>query len=183
MKRSVALLAVFALLIFAYIPLYASEPLPNGYGGIELGMTIDEVKEILKKNPQFGYRGERDVSLLPGENRVLIETDSSLASPYSFLTQCWFQFYDGKLYIITINLNQTKMDHYSVFSTLCSKYGNPGALNPSKSEWKNDSVLMVLERPLTLKYTDRKVFDQLQQQALARESAAELTREQFLEGL
>lgn len=171
------------LLACALLPVLASEPLPVGYGGIQLGMTIEQVKEILQKNPQFGYRGERDVSLLPGENRVLIETDTSVSAPYSFLTQCWFQFYDGKLYIITINMNQSKMDHYSVFSTLCSKYGNPGSLNPSKSEWKNDSVIMALERPLTLKYTDRKVFDQLQQQALVRESAAEMSRSQFLEGL
>ena len=39
-------------------------------------MTVDEVKAALKKNPQFGYRGDRDFSLLPGTNRVLIETES-----------------------------------------------------------------------------------------------------------
>ena len=95
MKR---LTLTLLLVAFALLPVFAADPLPSGYGGIQLGMTIEQVKEILQKNPQFGYRGERDVSLLPGENRVLIETDSSVSAPYSFLTQCWFQFYDGKLY-------------------------------------------------------------------------------------
>ena len=59
--------------------------LPGGYSKISLGMSVDEVKDALKSDSQFGYRGERDVSLLPGENRTLIETDTSRTAPYSYL--------------------------------------------------------------------------------------------------
>lgn len=162
---------------------FSQEALPGGYSKISLGMTVDEVKEALKKDGQFGYRGERDVSLLPGENRTLIETDTSKTAPYSFLDRCWFQFYEDRLYIITINIKSEKMDHYSVFKTLTDKYGNPDSLNPSKSEWSNDSVIMTLERPLTIKYTDKKVFDELQNQSLVNKSATEQTRDSFLGGL
>jgi len=80
-------------------------------------------------------------------------------------------------------MNQKKMDHYSVFSTLCKKYGNPGALDPEKSVWQNDSVIMSLERPLTLKYTDKVVFDKLQKESLVEKSGEEFSRDRFLEGL
>lgn len=157
--------------------------LPAGYGGITLGMSVEEVKAALKKNPQFGYRGDRDVSLLPGGDRTLIETDTTRSNPNSFLTQCWFQFYKEKLYIITINVKTTKMDHYSIFTTLCSKYGNPQSMNPQKSEWKDGNVIMSLEKPLTLKYTDQQVFESLLDEAAALDSAEEISRQNFLEGL
>lgn len=170
------------LLILATTPLFA-ESLPKGYRNIKLGMTVDQVKEALQKDPQFGYRGDRDVSLLPGENRMLIETDTSRTSPWSFLDKCFFQFYEDKLYIITVNVKKTRMDHYSIFSTLCDKYGNPSSLNPEKSVWQDSSVIMSLERPLTLKYTDKAVSEKLKEQNRVLESAEEMSRESFLEGL
>ncbi|MBP5752869.1 MAG: hypothetical protein J6W60_08440, partial [Treponema sp.] len=126
---------------------------------------------------------DRDVSLLPGENRSIIETDTSRTAPYSFLDRCWFQFYEDKLYIITINIKTEKMDHYSVFSTLCNKYGLPSSLNPSKSEWVNDSVMISLERPLSIKYTDKKVFDSLMEQSRVDNAVIENNQQHFLEGL
>ena len=86
-------------------------------------------------------------------------------------------------YSILTNMNQEKMDHYSVFSTLTKKYGNPNALNPKKSTWENSKVIMALERPLALKYTDKIVADQIKNQALVDKTAMEKIREQFLEGL
>lgn len=161
----------------------SSQNLPNGFRKIQLGMTLDEVKSALQKDAQFGYRGDRDVSLLPSDNQTLIETDTSRTAPYSFLDRCWFQFYEGRLYTITLNLKQEKLDHYSIFSTLCQKYGNPNSLDPEKSEWKNDSVIMTLERPLTLKYVDKNVFNELLEKSLVNKSAQEITREMFLDEL
>ena len=178
MKKFIAALVVFfSISIFAY-----STELPNGYKNIQLGMTFEQVKEILDNDITFGDRGDRDISLLPGENRILIQTNPNRHG-FSFLDECYFQLYDGKLYIITINMNQEKMDHYSVFSTLTKKYGNPNALNPKKSTWENSKVIMALERPLALKYTDKIVADQIKNQALVDKTAMEKIREQFLEGL
>ena len=93
------LIPVF-FLIFSSLT-FAEKKVANGYGGVELGMSLDQVKKALKANTDFGYHGERDVSLLPGENRILIETDASTYAGFSFLERCWFQFYNDKLYIIT----------------------------------------------------------------------------------
>ena len=54
---------------------------PNAYRTLSLGMDIDSVKNELLADPLYGYRGERDVSLLPGENRSLIETAGPVVYP------------------------------------------------------------------------------------------------------
>ncbi len=156
---------------------------PSSFAGVSLGMTLEEVKSALQKDQRFGYRGDRDVSLMPGKEKVLIETDAARYSPSPYLDRCWFQFHDGKLYVMTINLNQDKLDHYSVFSSLCEKYGEPTTLTPQKSEWVSDSVIVDLERPLAIKYTDRAVMTSLIDAASVQDTAAEMNRAQFLEGL
>ena len=93
------------------LSLFAAD-LPDGYGDVHLGMSLKEAKEQLLKNSDFGYSGDRDVSLLPGDAKILIETNATGGRGSSFLTQCWFQFYNEQLYIITININTAKVDYY-----------------------------------------------------------------------
>lgn len=179
MKKPVVLF----LAIFCTISAFCQEELPFGYKNIRLGMSLDEVKECLLKDYQFGYRGDRDVSLMPDHQKILIETDTFRTAPSSFLDKCWFQFYEDKLYIITINVKQSKMDHYSIFSTLTKKYGNPTSFNPEKSEWQDDKVIFCLERPLTLKYTDKKVYEKIMNEVNVANTAQEMSAQSFLEGL
>ena len=84
--------------------------LPNGYANIQLGMSVEETKEQLLKNSDFGYHGDRDVSLVPEKNQVLIETDADKGLGSNFLTTSYFQFHNDQLYVITINLNKEKID-------------------------------------------------------------------------
>lgn len=182
MKISKKKLFFFILGIFISNFIFSQE-LPDGYDNILLGMSLEQTKTELMKNSDFGYHGESDVSLLPTQNRTLIETDNSKNSRNAFLERCWFQFYDDSLYIITININQKKMDYYSIFTTLCEKYGDPTSFSPKQSTWKNEEVTMTLEKPLTLKYIDNKTFESLQQYSNVQLSGEEITRELFLDQL
>ncbi len=182
MKRFAKTMLTLAFASVFTVSAYAKD-IPNGYGDLKLGMSLDSAKEALKKDRDFGYNGERDVSLLPGKNRVLIETDTSKTASPTFLKRCWFQFSEDQLYIIIMNVNKEKMDYYSMFTTLCEKYGEPDSLNPEKAVWKNDDYTMSLEKPLTLKYVDNKVFEKLQSEATVKPGPAEKTREEFLESL
>lgn len=186
---------LFSVLVWCLaVPFFAADPvaaragtvaLPDGIGGIALGMSLDEVKAALKKNYEFGYRGDRDVSFSPrsGREQMLIETDGRLAS-FSYFERCWFQFDEkNKLYIITVNLNQEKIDHYSIFKTLCEKYGKPDQLSPRKSQWSDENVLMSVERPLSLKYIDAKTFNERQEAANVQKTIGEQNRDAFLGGL
>ena len=156
-KKSIILIltAVFSFCVFA------ETPLPQEFRGIKLGMTVDQVKELLLKDNAFGYKGDRDVSLLPDQQRILIETDTSDIAPFSFLSRCYFQFYEDKLYSMILYIKPDMLDYYSVFSALCEKYGNPDELNPTIAEWKNQNVILSLEKPLTLKYVDNVAFEKM----------------------
>ncbi len=168
------------LLTFLAFSAFAAD-LPDGYGDVHLGMSLKEAKEQLLKNPDFGYSGDRDVSLIPGDAKILIETNATGGRGSSFLTQCWFQFYNEQLYIITININPNKVDYYSMFTTLCKKYGEPVELDPQKAVWKNSSVTMQLEKPLAVKYIDNETFDMLKTAATVEESYEEINAQRFLE--
>ncbi|MBO4438615.1 MAG: hypothetical protein J5798_04625 [Spirochaetaceae bacterium] len=155
-----------------------AEPLPVAYRDISLGMPVDDVKKMLKADSIYGYRGERDVSLLPTQNRVLIESEG-----LSFLNRSWFQFYKDKLYTMTFKLDADRVDFYSVFKSLQDKYGEPTSLDPEKIVWKDDRVTLSLERPLVIKFIDTQVFAEIQNTSKVNKSTEELTRKGFLESL
>lgn len=171
-KKHICFLLTLAMCI---VPLI-SQTLPRGYRSITLGMTLDEVKKALTSDSVFAYRGERDVSLLPDQEKVIIETEGS-----SFLSRCWFQFYNQRLYTITITMNEDMMDYYSVFKTLFDKYGQPKSLSPEIVVWENTAIRMSLERPLSVKYIDMDVYSKLLQSSQVDQSAGEFTRQKFLE--
>jgi len=157
-------------------PAAAAVPsVPESYRSISLGMDMDAVKESLLADSLFGYRGERDVSLLPTMNRSLIETVGS-----SFIKRSWFQFYEEKLYIMTFNLDPEKVDYYSIYSALVEKYGEPVSLDPRKAVWSDDRVTMSLERPLTVKYVEAEVFKSLLDESGADRAVADIQRESFI---
>ncbi|MDR3312293.1 MAG: hypothetical protein LBS64_04080 [Spirochaetaceae bacterium] len=153
--------------------------LPRGYGGITLGMSFQDVQNALGDEPAFGYSAA-DVSFLREPNRNLIQ---AAGEGRSIFIRSWFHFTEGALYIITLELNPARTDHYSVFSALCKKYGNPSSLSPEKAVWQNDTVVLSLERPLTLKYVDRAAFQKLLANSAAASSAQEQSHLRFLEGL
>ena len=152
--------------------------LPKGFRSIELGMSIDEVEGLLTKDSLFSYRGPSDVSLLPSPNMSLIEVEG-----LSFVKRAFFQFYDGKLWVMVFFLNSDKIDHYSIYSSLTAKYGEPILIDPKEARWEDASIRLALERPLTLRYMDMAVFNKLNEGNQAREGARELDLKDFLGGL
>ena len=175
---------IFILIAFTSVMAFSfAESLPRGYKNITLGMSLEETKDSLLKEPDFGYHGDRDVSLIPNSSKTLIETDAERGIGSNFLTRCWFQFTFDELYIITINVNPERMDYYSIFTKLVEKYGEPTSFNPQSATWKNDEVTMSLEKPLTLKYIDNKLFEQTQNYSNIEASPAEITQEMFLNEL
>ena len=75
------------------------------------------------------------------------------------------------------------MDYYSIFTKLTEKYGEPDSFDPQSATWKDDEVTMSLEKPLTLKYIDNKLFEETQNYSNIQPSPTEITREMFLDEL
>lgn len=152
--------------------------LPSDFRGIKLGMGIEEVQALLQKDSLFRYRGPEDVSLLPARNQSLVE-----ASGTSFVQRAFFQFQEGKLWVIILMLNPDKIDHFSVYSSLAAKYGEPSIMGPREARWEDKSVRISLERPLTLRYMDLGTLQGFQEGSQAQAGIDEIERQDFLNGL
>jgi hypothetical protein len=140
-----------------------------------LGMDLDALKSSLHKDGLFNFREDRDVSFLPNRDQSLIETTG-----FSFIRRVFFQLRDGKLFIMAFNLDTSLVDHYSVYTSFVKKYGEPGSLNPKEAIWESDAVRVAIERPLTVKYIDKQVFNEVIAESETAESAELLRRQEFL---
>jgi len=150
--------------------------LARGFGGIDLGTPIEQVKEDLLENQYFLYRGEPDVSLIPPERTPFIDSAGA-----GFIRRGIFQFNDDQLYIIILNLNDSIMDFYTMYTTMTERYGEPLRLDPSHVVWEDEFTRISLERPLTIKYLDIESFETLRQAGEIEQSLRTLSRESFLE--
>ena len=141
-------------------------------------MSLESAKTALGVDPNFDYRGDPDVSLLPSSGLPVIETAGA-----AFIDRAILQFTDDQLYILTLMLNRDRLDYYGVFTEFSDRYGDPDRLDPGQSVWLSDEVMLQLERPLTVKYVERVLFDAVVDSGIQDESLESMTREQFLEEL
>jgi hypothetical protein len=158
------------------IPLGAQAAGPRGFRGLELGMSLEQVKTRLAADALFGYRGDPDVSLLPSPQQTLIE-----CSGVSWVRHAFFQFYEGGLLSIILVLDERRLDYYTLFQTLSRKYGSPARLDPAEAVWEFPGVRLSLERPLSVKYLDSGRFEELRKQGQAGEALSEVSKRAFLE--
>jgi hypothetical protein len=150
--------------------------LPRQFREIVLGMSLDELKAALEEDRLFNFRGDRDVSFLPAREESLVETSGS-----SFIRRAFFQLRDGALFIMAYTLNTNMMDHYSVFTDLAGKYGPPTYLDPKEAVWETEELRISIERPLTVKYIDKKVFNDIINESALVESRRVQQRQEFLD--
>lgn len=149
---------------------------PREFRGISLGMSMDEAKAALAADGLFFYRGEPDVSLLPRPNESIIEV-----AGLSYIRRAFFQFYEDKLFVMIFSINESKMDHYAIFTAMSGKYGKPTSLSPSESVWNDGTTRLSVERPLAVKYIDVATFEAIKAAGAAERSMEEVLRADFLD--
>ena len=149
--------------------------LPRQFRQIALGMSLEDLKQNLITDSYFNFRGDRDVSFLPVRNQSLVETTGS-----SFIRRAFFQLRDGEIFIMSFSLNTQIIDHYSVFTQFVEKYGQPSSLDPRTAIWETEDTRIAIERPLTVKYIDKTVFDDIVNESGLVESGQVRQRQEFL---
>ncbi|MEE8440807.1 MAG: hypothetical protein V3S41_03730 [Spirochaetia bacterium] len=147
----------------------------NGFRELRLGMTIEAAKAALGVDPNFAYRGDPDVSLLPSSGLPIIQTGG-----VAFIDRAILQFTDNQLYVLTLLLNRSRLDYFGLFSEFSSRYGDPDRLDPGQAVWESEQVILSLERPLTVKYVDVLLFAGVVEAGVLEESLENMTRERFL---
>ena len=152
------------------------EPIPRQFRNLALGMTLDELKTALSGDGLFRFRGDRDVSFIPIREQTLVETTG-----FSYIRRAYFQLTGGAVFIMSFSLDTRFMDHYSVFTSFVKKYGEPLALSPGEAVWESDETRVSIERPLTVKYIDKAVFNRLVEESKTGERLELLNRSEFLD--
>lgn len=158
-------------------PRQGTAELPRSYRGIALGMSLADLKSALQKEPLLNFQGDRDVSFLPAsaQSQNLVETTGP-----SFIRRAFFQLREGKLFIMGFALHTGLVDHHSIFTGLVKKYGEPSSLDPKQAVWETGDTRISLERPLTVKYIDMGVFNELTGESTLIEAAETKRRQEFL---
>jgi hypothetical protein len=151
--------------------------LPRSFRKISLGMGLEDLKKTLEQDGLFYFRGDRDVSFLPTREQSLIETTG-----FSFIRRAFFQLREGELFIMAFSLDPALIDHYSVFTDFVKKYGDPLSLDPGQAVWESDDTRIAIERPLTVKYIDKKIFAEIIAESAVKDSGEIFLREDFLNG-
>jgi hypothetical protein len=169
----------FAFLFLIVVSVYAQNESaavpPRSFRGFSLGMNLDALKDALQKDELFSFRGDSDVSFLPQSEQNLVESAGT-----SFIKHASFQLRSGAVFVMTLNLNTQLVDYYSVFTSFTEKYGNPREMDPKQAIWESEDIRVSIERPLTVKYIDKRVFNELLDQSKALESKQTQLREDFL---
>ena len=148
---------------------------PRKFRELFLGQSLDDLKSALTRDSLFSFRGDRDVSFLPVREQTLVETTG-----LSYIRRAYFQLNEGTVFIMSFSLDTRLVDHYSVFTSFVKKYGEPVSLSPGEAVWETDETRVSIERPLTVKYIDKKVFSHLIEESKTRERLELLNREEFL---
>ncbi len=148
---------------------------PIGFGSIKLGMNIENVKEELRASKEFVYF-EESVSFLPFSEFPIISCDGA-----KFIDNAVFQFYEDKLYSITIFMDRRNIDFFTMFIKLTESYGKHTFLNPRIIEWKIKKQMITLEKPVVVKFLDLTVHNQLLQESSVQDSKIKQRKNEFLE--
>ncbi|MDR0540474.1 MAG: hypothetical protein LBG74_08270 [Spirochaetaceae bacterium] len=165
--------------------LEGTPPLPREFRKLTLGMDLESLKTALAADDAFAFRGDADVSFLPLREQNVVDTAGA-----GFVKRAFFQLEEtaradgattpGGVFIMAFVLNTGKVDHYSVFTRFVEQYGDPAVLNPKLAFWEDGATRIYLERPLTVKYIDKAVFDKHIENSKALESENAKLREEFL---
>jgi len=139
------------IVIFIYpISIFSQE---IGFMGINIGLTREKVMEIADYNPIIHVPKNRDVELFPVEERKILTLSINPEIPNMYL-----QFYNNKLYSITMIFDEKYIDYYTLCSVLMDKYGEYTELNPDWREWNVNDIKIVVEKPSVVKYIALKEF-------------------------
>ena len=145
-----------------------------GFGPLRLGMSSAEVKAALEESPDFSYRQFTE-SMLPYTDLPVFECRGT-----KFIDRAVFQFYEDRLYSMTIFFNRRKLDFYTLFTTLTEKCGVHSQLSPERIVWESETVRQTLTKPLTVAFLDVAVHDKLLGRSEIRKDEEFFAKQDFL---
>jgi hypothetical protein len=166
----------FTLLLgFACASVYARD---IGFMGISIGMTREQVLSYTDEKKIIEVPKNKDVEFFPVEERKILTLSVRPEIP-----QMYLQFYNEKLYAITVIFDEKYLDYFALAGSLAEKYGGYTALSPSWRKWEFEGVEIKVEKPAVVKYIALKEFLEVTDFKKDEGYTASERRKMFLDGL
>lgn len=170
---------IFLLLyLLVFIGIISSEELSYGFKEFKLNQTQNEVKELIKKSFDFANRRDEALSI-----RLEPDTDIITAEGLGFIKIGYFHFNKDKLFQIFLKLDEKRLGYYLILKRFTEKYGNPTSLEPKSAFWENEEVKIVIEKPCSLKYIYKPIWNEITSSDQTSDSVFFKIREKFIEDL
>lgn len=168
---------IFLVCLFIFFPvlLFAQN---IGFMGIDVGMSRDQVLEVAEKIDIMKVPKNRDVEFFPVEERKIITLSIEPEVPHMYL-----QFYNDRLYAITIIFDERYMDFYTLDDQIKEKYGDYKGMNPETRKWEVNGIEITLEKPAVVKYIALKEFLEVTSFKVKKENQRMERKKRLLKGL
>jgi hypothetical protein len=152
--------------------------LAAGYRDFKLGQTMEEVRTVLRTSDDFIVRKEEILTI-----RLEPDTEIISSEGRGFIDKGYFHFHEDSLFQILLKIDEKKIGYYVLLKQLTGRYGDPALFTPQFAEWDDGVTTITLEKPCTLKYRDRTVWQELTSGDVTSDVLMEKTRLRFLENL
>ncbi len=174
----IKLFFVFLMIFIINGLTYSQEPLSDGYKNIKLGMSKEEVQNILMKSIEFNYKKEEILTF-----RLEPDTDIISTEGYGYIINAYFHFHQDQLFQIILKISEDKIGYYYILKNFTTRFGKSTNLSPTRSIWDNEKIRIVLEKPCTLKYVYLPVWNGLLKEDVTSDNILELNRQKFVDDL
>ena len=118
-----------------------------GFMGIYIGMSREDVLGYAESQTDFKVPKNRDVEFFPVEERKILTLSMEPEIPHIYL-----QFYNDRLYAITVIFDQMYVNYFTLCKKVEEKYGKYMYLEPDMRKWEINGVEIRVEKPATVKY-------------------------------
>jgi hypothetical protein len=147
---------IIFILLFALNFTLISKDLSNGYKDIKLGMTKNQVIDTIKKSSEFRQKNDEVLSI-----RLEPDTEILTYEGLGYISVGYFHFNKDKLFQIFLKFNENKLGYYLLLKDNTDKFGKPSKLDPKSAVWQNKEVMIVIEKPCTIKYLYLPIWNEL----------------------
>ncbi|OHD10099.1 MAG: hypothetical protein A2Z98_09060, partial [Spirochaetes bacterium GWB1_27_13] len=107
-----------------------SQKLSNGFKDFKLGMSKEQVSNLLKKSFDFDAKREEILSI-----RLEPDTEIITADGMGFIQIGYFHFNKDKLFQIFLKIDEKKIGYYLLLKNNTERFGNPKRLDPKSASW------------------------------------------------
>ncbi len=150
----------------------------RNFYSVNLLDAYDNVIAKLKKDPLILLDPKSDFGDFDEETPDLLKAKINPYAPHIY-----YHFLDKKLYIISVFWDKKRFSYLEIYKKLKNKYQAPKIFNAHNTVWEDETTIIILDNLPSIKYIDKKTFEQVKSKDNLKVLQKDLIKEKLLEDL